>query len=501
MDGRMKLPSGQGSRSRWVGGLRVVGLMVLGALLAGVVAYVGKARRQPDLRAWHRLEPREELKARELGEGFDLEDYIAREERLFAAVATDLLAVEDEPPRLSRYRPLGPTNPATLPRNWNRTFVIEPAKRRGAAVLLHGLSDSPYSVRSLAETLAAQGLVSIGLRLPGHGTVPGDLRQVSWEDWRAAVRVAVRAADEQRNDGALILAGYSNGAALALDHAVSALSDPSLPRPDGLVFLSPAFAVTRMAALARWQLLFSRLPGMKKLAWSSIESEFDPFKYNSFPMRAAEEIHLLTSELERGLERLEERGGLEELPPALTFASRVDGTVPLDTSLGRLYGRLRVGRIANGSELVVFDVNRLAEIEEFLSPEANWLPAGAESPDPLPFSLTVVTNSATMTSEVEAHLTPAGSTRPHLERLGLEWPQGVYSLSHVAVPFPPDDPVYGTAMELGDPFPFGLLEARGERGALAVPLDLLMRQRYNPFHAYLTRRVAEFVADSAQTAE
>lgn len=27
--------------------------------------------------------------------------------------------------------------------------------------------------------------------------------------------------------------------------------------------------------------------------------------------------------------------------------------------------------------------------------------------------------------------------------LGLEWPAGVLSLSHVALPFPPDDPLYG----------------------------------------------------------
>jgi hypothetical protein len=68
-------------------------------------------------------------------------------------------------------------------------------------------------------------------------------------------------------------------------------------------------------------------------------------------------------------------------------------------------------------------------------------------------------------------------------------------LSHVAVPFPPDDPFYGAEGASRGPYPFGRLEPRGERGGLAVPVALLMRLRYNPFFPYLERRLAEFVEE------
>ena len=43
---------------------------------------------------------------------------------------------------------------------------------KGAVVLLHGLTDSPYSLRHVARRDADRGFVAIGIRIPGHGTVP-----------------------------------------------------------------------------------------------------------------------------------------------------------------------------------------------------------------------------------------------------------------------------------------------------------------------------------------
>ncbi len=42
-----------------------------------------------------------------------------------------------------------------------------------------------------------------------------------------------------------------------------------------------------------------------------------------------------------------------------------------------------------------------------------------------------------------AKTTPAGSTRETVMPLSVAYPQEVYSLSHVAIPFPPDDDLYG----------------------------------------------------------
>ena len=76
--------------------------------------------------------------------------------------------------------------------------------------------------------------------------------------------------------------------------------------------------------------------------------------------------------------------------------------------------------------------------------------------------------------------------------LDVAWPPGVYSLTHVAVQFSPDDPVYGANENNNDIYyglPLGRLQPRGESHLLTAPLRQLMRLRYNPFFGYLEQRV------------
>ena len=81
-----------------------------------------------------------------------------------------------------------------------------------------------------------------------------------------------------------------------------------------------------------------------------------------------------------------------------------------------------------------------------------------------------------------------------MEPLGLSWPNGVVSLSHIALPFPPDDPLYGKKPPLDDGFIYlGDLAFRGERGLLKIPTDWLLRMRYNPFYEYMESRLISWV--------
>jgi hypothetical protein len=92
----------------------------------------------------------------------------------------------------------------------------------------------------------------------------------------------------------------------------------------------------------------------------------------------------------------------------------------------------------------------------------------------------------------------AGSVKAVETDLDLAWPRSVFSLSHVALPFPPDDPLYGYAANVTSRHvQLGRIEARGETGVLNVPTWMLTRQRSNPFHAYLMARIVRFVG--AQT--
>ncbi len=70
----------------------------------------------------------------------------------------------------------------------------------------------------------------------------------------------------------------------------------------------------------------------------------------------------------------------------------------------------------------------------------------------------------------------------------------IYSLSHIAPPIPPDDPLYGGPDAGPSPgIQLGNLALRGERGALRVAASDVLRLRWNPFYAYLEERVLAFV--------
>ena len=399
-------------RLKWWGKQAGIGAgwMVVGALLTALTLFVALQSGGPDLGPW-RTEPLDgEFTHRDADEIASLDRYLTLESRLFERLERRMAEEGRQTGPLGRFNPDSPTCPRRFEPDGNRTFQIAPppeVEPRGAALLLHGLSDSPYSVRSVGELLAGEGFQAIGMRLPGHGTLPAALRDVSFKDWRAATRIgALEAAGRAAGSGKLILVGYSNGAALALDYTLNALDDPELPVPDTLIFLSPAFAVTRLAGLARFQRFMSELPGLDKLAYNSTLPEYDPYKYNSFPIQAAEQIYRLTNRLEQGLARLKDSGRIGELPPALTLQSAVDATVPPISSLTRLYGRLEEG----GSQIVLFDVNRLAQIESLLAPHVDELFDEVRERRTRPFDITVVTNVRADSREVLARTWPAGST-------------------------------------------------------------------------------------------
>src|SRR6185312_12768500 len=126
--------------------------------------------------------------------------------------------------------------PGHFKQDFNRSYILEPdGPPVGAVVLLHGLTDSPYSLRHIARLYRDRGFVAIGIRLPGHGTVPAGLTEAGWQDWTAATRLAMREARRRAGAGLPIhIVGFSNGGALAMIYELEALADDRLPRADRL---------------------------------------------------------------------------------------------------------------------------------------------------------------------------------------------------------------------------------------------------------------------------
>jgi hypothetical protein len=63
----------------------------------------------------------------------------------------------------------------------------------------------------------------------------------------------------------------------------------------------------------------------------------------------------------------------------------------------------------------------------------------------------------------------------------------------VALPFPPDDPLYGRRPPENDDILFlGEMAMQGERGLLKIPDDWLLRLRYNPFYKVIETRTLDW---------
>ncbi|WP_211486638.1 hypothetical protein, partial [Corallococcus exiguus] len=133
---------------------------------------------------------------------------------------------------------------------------------------------------------------------------------------------------------------------------------------------------------------------------------------------------------------------------------------------------------------MLFDINRTAKFGPLFSSASEAVLARILPAPPRQYRTAIITNADLQSSEVVARITEAGSVTEQVYPLGLSYPNDIYSLSHVALPFPISDSLYGTAPDKSENFGINLgsLAPRGERGALVVNLDTLLRISSNPFY-------------------
>ncbi len=160
-----------------------------------IAGRIYETQRGPALHPWHTWSA-DEMSTAEIDRS-TFAGYLAREDAIFHEMKIQLTNTlpDDQKTPLNRFYAQSQVYPQQFQPDWNRSFVLLPeGTPRGAAVLLHGLTDSPYSVRYLAKAYQQQGFVAVVPRLPGHGTAPGSLTAVDWQQWMATTRLAVREA-------------------------------------------------------------------------------------------------------------------------------------------------------------------------------------------------------------------------------------------------------------------------------------------------------------------
>ena len=202
----------------------------------------------------------------------------------------------------------------------NAPFALEPAgdevsgkekKYRRGILLTHGLSESPYFMRYLAVFFQASGFRVLAVLLPGHGTRPGDLLEVTWQEWARAVAYGTDRLAEEVDE--VYLGGYSAGGALSI---YQSLHDQ---RVRGLFLFAPALEITRLAAYAFLHKWVSWLIPRQK--WLYVKPDIDIYKYESLAKNAVTQIYQLTLAVSAQLK-------LHELNiPIFAVASTDDKTV------------------------------------------------------------------------------------------------------------------------------------------------------------------------------
>ncbi|MCP4397326.1 MAG: alpha/beta fold hydrolase [bacterium] len=463
-------------------------------LIAAILAISGfLSRRLPNLKPWHTVQLTKEFRALDAEPDTSFEDYLKFEEAVFEELEQKVS--QQLPPEerglYNRYDRESFSYPKNFDRNWNRSFQLVPEQPRAGVLMLHGLTDSPYSMHALAEELYDAGYYVLGLRFPGHGTAPSALTTTSWKDWQAAARIALKHVRRQIGEQTpLYLCGYSTGGTLALKMTFDALESTEIEMVDKVFLFSPAVAVSATAIFADWHKLISFIPFFEKIKWTSVNPEYDPFKYNSFSKHGGGQVHQLALEMQAKLFLMKKKGRIGELPPIITFQSLADSTVIGSAIVEKLYDTLE----NEESELIIFDVNHYVHVAPFIKEQYRHIPAQIETMPSQAYRVTVVTNVDEQSLEVVAKSRPANTQTFEADlALNLFWPSQLYSLSHVSIIFPPDDAVYGGIETRAFPknFKIGTLTPKGETSVLNVSMEQLMRLRYNPFFDYLASRVLE----------
>ena len=481
---------------------RLIGLFLTNLVFTAVLAaiallyfWVRFAKSLPDLQGWHIQRPDSEFCAADATSQYTLENYLEQEAKVFKEL--DVLIAgpwkNQQSGAYNRYEADSVSNPETITdRNWNRSYVLQANNPIGGVLLVHGLSDSPYSLRALGMRLHTEGYTVVWLRVPGHGTCPSALANVSWQDWAAAVKIAMCGLRDLLPHGSpLFLGGYSSGGALSVHYALSSIEDASLPKVTGIALFSPMIGINPLARITRLYHTVALVSRNRKAQWSNISAEVDPYKYNSWPMNASVQAWSVTQVVERKLTALTKTGKMIEMPPILAMQSVVDSTVAVPKLITVLFDRWP----SELSELFLFDINRADWIGNLfnLSFEKEIIPKLKRTD--LSYRLSILSNKETGSQQVQLQTRDGESWVEQATK--MSWPNGVVSLSHIAVPIPPEDSIYGTSEATAESgLSLGSVSLRAEPNSLMVPSSLFVRCRHNPFYKFMEDRVLSWYAQA-----
>jgi carboxylesterase len=183
------------------------------------------------------------------------------------------------------------------------------------ALLCHGFTGTPQSLRPWAEHLAAAGLTVSLPRLPGHGTTVAEANLTHWEDWYAEVDRSLAQLKERCDD--VFVMGLSMGGTLALRLAEEHGDDIA-----GLVLVNPSLLTKRpdrfLLPVMRWA-----VPTWKGIASDIKKPGEQELAYDKIPVKASYQLTRLWLTTRTHLDKVTQ--------PILVFRSTEDHIVEPDS--------------------------------------------------------------------------------------------------------------------------------------------------------------------------
>lgn len=200
----------------------------------------------------------------------------------------------------------------------NAPFILNHPSSTKVAVLVHGLSDSPFFMREIANILFSEGFTVVVPLLPGHGKREADDDMSDWdlaERWQSHVDDVITLADSMGDT--LIVGGFSTGGALAVEHYLDEGGNI-----DGLMLFSGALALSENAEG------MSRIWGIKLLA-KIVDGSYEthgpnPHKYPNVAGFAGLELMDLIEAI-----RVKFEAGQQIEVPLFAAHSQADATTPI----------------------------------------------------------------------------------------------------------------------------------------------------------------------------
>ncbi len=170
--------------------------------------------------------------------------------------------------------------PAGLLDDWS---VIGSGKNKKVGVLLvHGFTGSPASMRPWAEYLNQKGYTVRVPLLPGHGTKPEDLNEVTWDQWPAKVEAEL---DELfKSCSKVFICGLSMGGGTTLNVATRLSKKLS-----GIILVNPMIHVAFIGPEVAYFL--SRFQKLRKSVGDDIKRPgVTEWGYDALPTRGVYQL-------------------------------------------------------------------------------------------------------------------------------------------------------------------------------------------------------------------